>query len=80
MRGWEGDRVRGGEEREDDDPIPEDQVNIVKQHQLSKAAKMYLSRYGVPQPPARFDVVAVVWPRGERPVVRHVKNAFEVTF
>ena len=66
--------------RTGDDPMPEDQVNPAKQHQLTKAAKSYLSRYGSPQPPARFDVVAVVWPKGERPVVRHVKGAFEATF
>ena len=46
-----------------DDPTPEDQVNFEKQRQLTNAAKLYLSRYGSPQPPARFDVVAVVWPK-----------------
>jgi putative endonuclease len=39
-----------------DDPTPEDQVNPVKHHQLTKAGKFYLSRYGIPQPAARFDV------------------------
>ena len=43
-----------------------EQVNLEKQHQLTKAAKLYLTRYGFPQPPARFDVVAVVWPNGSR--------------
>ena len=63
-----------------DDPAPEDQVNAAKQHQLTKAAKMYLSRYGLPQPPARFDVVAVVWPTGRDPLIRHTPHAFEPTF
>src|SRR3978361_1254531 len=36
-----------------DDPSPEDQVNLTKQHQLTKAAKAYLGRFGV-EPPARF--------------------------
>src|SRR5277367_2707520 len=54
-----------------DDPAPEDQVNTHKQQQLTKAAKLYLSRYGVPQPPARFDVVAIVWPNGREPQIRH---------
>ena len=45
--------------REDDEPAPEEQVNNVKQHQITKAAKFYLTRYGTPQPPARFDVVAM---------------------
>jgi putative endonuclease len=63
-----------------DDPMPEDQVNNVKRHQLTKAAKFYLTRYGVPQPPARFDVVAIVWPEGREPQIRHTPHAFEATF
>ena len=31
-----------------DDPTPEEQVNPTKQHQLTKAARLYLSRCGVP--------------------------------
>jgi putative endonuclease len=63
-----------------DDPAPEDQVNTVKQHQLTKVARSYLGRYGFPQPPARFDVVAVVWPEGRPPIIRHTPHAFEATF
>jgi putative endonuclease len=63
-----------------DDPTPEDQVNEVKRHQLTKAARFYLSRYGTPQPPARFDVVAIVWPSGREPQIRHTPDAFEATF
>ena len=63
-----------------DDPTPEEQVNPVKQHQLTKAAKFYLGRYGTPQPPARFDVVAIVWPTGRDPQIRHTADAFEATF
>jgi putative endonuclease len=66
--------------RVDDEPTPEDQVNPTKQHQLTKAARFYLSRYGTPQPPARFDVIAVVWPTGRMPRIRHTKDAFEATF
>jgi putative endonuclease len=66
--------------RTDDDPSPETQVNAFKQHQLTKTAKVYLARYGQPQPPARFDVVAVVWPEGESPRIRHTTNAFDATF
>jgi putative endonuclease len=62
-----------------DDPQPEDQVNLEKQHQLTKAARLYLTRYGSPQPPARFDVVAVVWPNGRDPQIRHTPDAFEAT-
>ena len=63
-----------------DDPTPEEQINAVKQHQITKSAKLYLSRYGFPQPPARFDIVAVIWPTGREPQVRHTPNAFEATF
>jgi putative endonuclease len=67
--------------RASDDPAtPEEQVNPAKMHQCTKAAKFYLNRYGQPQPPARFDVVAVVWPQGRTPTIRHIENAFEPTF
>ena len=66
--------------RTEDEPTPEEQVNNAKQHQITKAAKLYLTRYGFPQPAARFDVVAVVWPNGRQPQIRHEQNAFEATF
>jgi putative endonuclease len=66
--------------REEDDPAPEDQVSLNKQHQCTKAARSYLSRYGSPQPPARFDVVGIVWPPGQAPQIRHTIDAFEATF
>src|SRR5258706_11485274 len=61
------------------DPTPEEQVNIVKQQQIIHAAKFYLSRYGNPQPPSRFDVVAIIWPSGQPPIIRHTPHAFEAT-
>src|SRR6059058_2428344 len=60
-----------------DDPTPEEQVNNFKMHQITKAAKIFLARYGFPQPPARFDVIAIVWPAGQPPIIRHTPNAFE---
>ena len=66
--------------RAEDNPMPEDQVNTTKRHQITKAAKYYLSRYGVTQPPSRFDVFAVVWPDGREPQIRHTPHAFEATF
>lgn len=59
---------------------PEDQVNNAKQHQITKAAKYYLGRYGTVQPAARFDVVAVVWPDNRDPLIRHTPHAFEATY
>src|SRR5580658_1567427 len=63
-----------------DDPTPEDQVNQEKRHRLTKAAKLYLARYGSPQPAARFDVVAIVWPKGREAQIRHTPSAFDATF
>lgn len=63
-----------------DDPTPEEQVNPEKQHQITKAAQFYLTRYGVPQPPARFDVVAIIWPNNRDAIIRHTPNAFQATF
>ena len=60
-------------------PEPDEQVNITKQHQMSKVAEHYLSRYGIPQPSSRFDVVAVVWPRNVEPIIRHTMDAFAST-
>src|SRR5437763_8724475 len=63
-----------------DGPTPEEQVNEFKMHQITKAAKVFLSRYGFPQPPARFDVIGIVWPTGREPISRHTHNALEATY
>ncbi len=63
-----------------DDPTPEEQVNLGKQQTITKVAKLYLSRYGIPQPAARFDVVAVVWPAGQNPIIRHEEAAFDAAY
>ena len=55
-------------------------MNAEKQHQITKSADMYLSRFGHPQPPARFDVIAILWPDGRDPIIRHHENAFEATY
>ena len=63
-----------------DDPAPEEQVNdcqAAPAHQGRQVLPQPLRR---PQPPARFDVVAVVWPNGREPLIRHTPNAFEATF
>ncbi len=65
--------------RTESNPRPEDQVNLEKQHQISKASSLYLSRFGYPQPPARFDIIAIVWPDGREPQIQHYQNAFETT-
>jgi putative endonuclease len=64
----------------DDTASPEDQVNPHKMHQLTKAGKFYLGRYPPPLPPARFDVVSIVWPPTGQPTIKHIEHAFEATF
>lgn len=52
-------------------------VDEAKQRQLHKLALIYLKQHGLLQYPARFDVVALVWPEGQRrPQVKHYINAF----
>ncbi|HZN69291.1 MAG TPA: YraN family protein [Tepidisphaeraceae bacterium] len=73
-------KTRSYEDQGVDGVTPEDQVNSIKRHQITKAARYYLSRYGTVQPPARFDVVAVVWPNNRDPLIRHTPSAFEASF
>lgn len=57
---------------------PEEQVHSFKENRLRHAADVYLTRFRGNPPPARFDVVAVVWPEGSRqPLIRHEPHAFE---
>ncbi len=56
---------------------PAEAVDFQKQRRLTRAALGYLRRYGLLEQPARFDVVAITWPQGEKPHVQHIKNAFE---
>lgn len=59
---------------------PAEAVTPEKQRRLTRLALGYLKRHGLLECPARFDVVAVTWPAGKRkPLIEHVKNAFEAT-
>jgi putative endonuclease len=62
--------------RKDSDPEPEEQVNLEKQRQITKCADFYLTRYSNIQPAVRFDVIAVIWPRNQEPIIRHIEDAF----
>ena len=59
-----------------DEPEPEEQVNAHKRRQITRCAEFYLSRYSNVQPAARFDIVAIVWPRTQAPTIRHYVDAF----
>ena len=57
---------------------PAEAVDAVKQRRLTKLAVTYLKRHGLLDYPARFDVIAVIWPENVRkPQIKHIQNAFE---
>lgn len=62
--------------REDDAVAPESQVDGEKQQHVVRVARHYLSRYGVPRPPYRFDIVGIVWPPGRSARIHHIPGAF----
>jgi putative endonuclease len=57
---------------------PVEAVDPAKQRRLTRLAVTWLKRRGLLERPARFDVVAITWPEGQRrPIVEHFPNAFE---
>jgi putative endonuclease len=51
-------------------------VTSTKQARLRRLAAAYLAAVPTPSCRVRFDVVAVTWTRGYRPVVEHLEGAF----
>ena len=59
---------------------PAEAVDAHKQKQLTQLALAYLRRFRLLDGSARFDVLAITWPSGQkRPILEHFKNAFEAT-
>ncbi|REJ73667.1 MAG: YraN family protein [Planctomycetota bacterium] len=58
---------------------PTEAVTRVKQQQLTRTALAWLKRRNLLEHRARFDVIAITWGDGRRPVVEHFRNAFEPT-
>jgi putative endonuclease len=57
---------------------PWEAVTFFKQRRLSRLALAYLKkRYGTLEHKARFDVIAVVFDKEERPSIEILKDAFE---
>jgi putative endonuclease len=54
-------------------------VTHQKQKKLSILALEYLKRTGQSHAKARFDVIAIVYPKNSPPQIELVKNAFELT-
>ncbi|MCA8999127.1 MAG: YraN family protein [Planctomycetaceae bacterium] len=55
---------------------PVEAVDIAKQKQLTRAALAWMKQRRLLGRRGRFDVVAITWRDGERPVVEHFQNAF----
>jgi len=57
---------------------PEEAVTNEKQKKLTQMALAYLKKHKLLEHPARFDVVAIVWPDEAREPqeIRHLRNAF----
>lgn len=59
---------------------PGEAVDLEKRRRLTRLARAFLKRRGLLGRPARFDVIAVIWPQGtSRPQIEHLPNAFEAT-
>jgi putative endonuclease len=57
---------------------PSEAVDADKQRRLTKLAVTYLKRHRLLDYPARFDVIAIIWPENARkPRIEHLQNAFE---
>jgi putative endonuclease len=57
---------------------PSEAVDAAKQRRLTRAAVTFLKCHSLLESPARFDVVAVTWPAGQRrPAIEHFQNAFD---
>jgi putative endonuclease len=66
--------------RSDERGTPAEAVGKVKQRRLTQAALGYLKARKLLEHRARFDVVAIMWPKGDRrPRIDHFQNAFEPT-
>lgn len=57
---------------------PADAVDWRKQRKLTRSALVFLKAHGLLEQKARFDVVAVKWPKdARRPEIEHIRDAFE---
>jgi putative endonuclease len=57
---------------------PAASVDAAKQQRLTRLALYFLQKKRLLNHAARFDVVCIAWPPGEKtPTIEHFKNAFE---
>ena len=56
--------------------LPAEAVTPGKAGRIRAMAVRWRHDHGIPPCPTRFDIVAVLWPRGAAPTVRHLVGAF----
>ncbi|MCZ2343847.1 MAG: YraN family protein, partial [Bacteroidales bacterium] len=80
---WDGSTIIIVEVRStsaNDPTIPAASVDHAKQKRLTEAALRFLHTRRLLNYPARFDVIAIAWPEGQRePTIVHYPHAFEAT-
>ncbi len=57
---------------------PLEAVTRLKRREIARVARDWIARHGRPGDRYRFDAVAVVWPAGKAPQVRHVEDAWRL--
>jgi putative endonuclease len=68
--------VRSTERPENERPAAS--IDRAKQERLTRLALGYMKQHGLLGRAARFDVLTVCWPQGERrPAIQHFPSAFE---
>jgi putative endonuclease len=55
---------------------PADAVDERKQQRIIRTALTYLKRHDLLECSARFDIIAVTWPRAGQPHIEHFTDAF----
>ena len=55
---------------------PTEAVDHAKQCQLTRAALTFLKSHGLLEEQARFDVIAIIWPKGVSPRIEHFRDTF----
>lgn len=66
--------------RSSSEPAPEASINRKKQFNLSRLATKLIKRKEYNGRPFRFDAIAIVWPYGEEPQIKHYEAAFDSPF
>jgi putative endonuclease len=55
-------------------------ITFDKQRRITMAAYEFLKRHRLLGYAWRFDVITVLWPRGQRPLLQHDVGAFEAAY